>query len=520
MKWHTALVVVVMLFSALLPAVPAQEKAKPFNITWKKTVVDKVFRSEGAAVVDVNKDGKPDIIVGDVWYEAPDWKMHPLRKEKFTNHNPGGYSEAFAVFADDFNGDGFADVIVIPFPGKACFWYENPKGKDELWKEHLLTTSACNETPIFVDLFKTGKNVLVMGYRGGKGGEVCYFQPGKDPTQPWERYSISGGGKDWPGSGQFYHGLGHGDVNGDGRVDVMTPNGWWEQPEKQDGEPWKWHPTTIGQACADMHVMDIDGDGKADIITTSAHGYGMWWHQQKPDGSFLTRDLFPTPPSLAKEPMGHKFNKEEQALYSALNKAREQQRRAPWRADLEMCRSARSMAEGTLSAIVGKNHTFGGKSVEEALKNLQESPTGKKMLAPGYLVGVGFAKGNYMLIVSDLADFSLPGQTHALHMVDLNGDGLKDLVTGRRWWAHGASGDVHPADPAYLCWFEAKKDKNGFITFVPHEIDDDSGIGTQFAIIDINGDGLLDIIISNKKGVFVFEQVRTVIAPPPANKEG
>src|SRR5207245_363773 len=85
-----------------------------------------------------------------------------------------------------------------------CYWYENPQGKPGLWKEHLLTNSACNETPIFVDLFGTGKRVLVMGWRPAspeKGGEVCYFTPGKDPTQPWERHSISGShpeGKDGP----------------------------------------------------------------------------------------------------------------------------------------------------------------------------------------------------------------------------------------------------------------------------------------------------------------------------------
>src|SRR5256885_2390208 len=48
--------------------------------TWKKTVIDRVFRSEGVAIADVNKDGKMDILVGDFWYEAPDWKMHPIRR--------------------------------------------------------------------------------------------------------------------------------------------------------------------------------------------------------------------------------------------------------------------------------------------------------------------------------------------------------------------------------------------------------------------------------------------------------
>ena len=104
--------------------------------------------------------------------------------------------------------------------------------------------------------------------------------------------------------------------------------------------------------------------------------------------------------------------------------------------------------------------------------------------------------------------------------MDINGDGLKDLVTGRRWWAHGPQRDASPQDPPYLYWFEAKKDKTGMISFTPHLIDDDSGVGTQFAVADINGDGLLDIVVSSRKGVIIFEQVRTEIgaAVPPERK--
>jgi hypothetical protein len=95
-----------------------------------------------------------------------------------------------------------------------------------------------------------------------------------------------------------------------------------------------------------------------------------------------------------------------------------------------------------------------------------------------------------------------------MHFVDMNGDGLKDLVTGKRWWAHGPKGDDDPNAPPKLYWFEAKKATDGSITFAPHEIDDASGIGTQFWIGDINGDKLLDIVVSNKRGTFLFEQSR------------
>src|ERR1043165_2443047 len=166
---------------------PSSAQKSGAKVAWKKTGVDKEFRSEGVAVADFNNDGKLDIFVGDCWYEAPDWKRHVVRREK--PYDPLNYSEAFGCFAGDFNNDGWMDVIVIPFPGKECLWYENPGKGGGKWKEHVVATSACNETPIYVDLFKNGKKVLVMAWQPpGKDdmGEMCYFTPGSDPTKLWE----------------------------------------------------------------------------------------------------------------------------------------------------------------------------------------------------------------------------------------------------------------------------------------------------------------------------------------------
>jgi hypothetical protein len=419
MPLRTWLPLTLVLPALALGTLPADEPKTPSAISWKKTVIDTKFRSEGVAIADVNRDGKMDILAGEVWYEAPDWKMHEIRKPPRDYGNGlNSYSDSFACWADDINHDGWPDLIVIRWPGAPCYWYENPRGKPGPWKEHMIWHSACNETPQYVDLFGNGRRVLVMGWqplrkmvRNPDGrfdivtpedqGQMAWFRPGPDPTALWEMHPISPPSEpknEIPGTRRFSHGLGVGDVNGDGRLDVICTGGWWEQPAQLDGRPWTFHPANLGDACADMYAYDLDGDGKADILSTSAHKYGIWCHLQRGEGkatTFLKTDLFK-----------------------------------------DLC-----------------------------------------------------------------------SETHALHFVDINGDGLKDLVTGKRWWSHGRS-EPGSDKPAVLYWFEAKKNSDGMTRFIPHLIDNDSGIGTQFVVEDFNGDKLPDIVTSNKKGVFLFEQVR------------
>ena len=556
----------------------AGKKSKPAPvISWKKTVVDRAFRSEGVAVADVNKDGKMDIIVGDVWYEAPDWKMHVIRKgDKYQEkgYNPLGYSQSFAVFAVDINGDGWPDAIVIGWPGEPARWYENPGRAGGLWKEHIITHSACNETPLYADLFGTGKRVLIMGVQP-KGqehmGQMFWLSPGKDPTKTWEHHPISGPGekgKEVPGTFKYSHGLGVGDVNSDGRLDVICTAGWWEQPAKLDGKPWKFHPADLGPDCANMYAFDMDGDGKNDIITSSAHQIGMWWHQQKgtkENPQFVRNELL-LGGSVVADPKNYRLTAEEKKLLDLLNNYRGSKDLRPVRAVPSLCRMAHRAfgANGAVSPwglrppeklknpwagyyaplYRGETNTptytyWTNRDIspDDLFKSWLEGMAAKRFAGEWLEMGVNFvkAKGEIMcavvmgkgttphtngIVVWDGMKKQLLSQTHALHLVDINGDGIKDLVTGRRWWAHGPRGDALPTEPAFLFWFEGKKGGDGIMTFVPHVIDDDSGIGTQFAIADINGDGLPDIIVSNKKGVFIFEQVRGLAAESaPIRKE-
>jgi hypothetical protein len=275
-------------------------------------------------------------------------------------------------------------------PGEPGYWYENPRNKPGQWKERPFAPSVCNETPLFTDLLGDGHGVYVFGCNGA----LAWFAPDKDIEKPFDMHVIAPGPKA-PGTDRYSHGIGVGDINGDGRNDVVINTGWWEAPADRTAENWTFHKADLGPDCANMLVYDVDGDGDSDVVSSSAHAYGIWWYEQKPS------------------PDGPVFVQHEIAR-----------------------------------------------------------------------------------------DWS---QSHAMILADMNGDGIMDLVTGKRHLAHNG-GDPGEKDPAVMYWYELRRPEKGKVEFIPHKFDDSSGVGTQFLVCDFNGDGRLDVVTSNKSGVRVFLQ--------------
>lgn len=262
----------------LAGASPSYAQTSP---AFKKTKITGDFLSEGVAVADLNKDGKMDIVAGYYWFEAPSWTRHEMAPSR-TFDPRKEYSNSFLNLGLDVNLDGWDDVVIIDFPGKPAFWFENPKNKPGEWKKHIIADSVgiANESPGFVDIDGDGRLDVLCGDRAKK--QIIWL---KAPTKPgetaWQRFPLSH--EKVPGTEPFSHGIGYGDINGDGIKDVVIREGWFEGTKDLTSGNWVFHPANLGEPCSHMQVMDVNGDGKMDVVSASAHALGIWWHEQVVD---------------------------------------------------------------------------------------------------------------------------------------------------------------------------------------------------------------------------------------------
>lgn len=398
------------------------------DVAFEKQTLTERFVAEGCAVADFDHDGHSDITAGNTIWHGPDFQRtteftppadNPSGPAKTPYDPASGYSDYFLAFAHDFTADGWADILVYGLPGEPAHVFVNPQGKAGHWAKHAVFDVADGESPGLTDMTGDGKPELLVHSSdlgkppeaNGKGGGQLGFAE-LDWANPLRKARFHPITPRSPDNDDKYfrytHGYGAGDLNGDGRVDIVTKDGWFEQPADAGAAIWPFHPGPFGPpgapGGAQMLVTDVDGDGRNDVITSyDAHGCGLGWFAQRPDGSFA-------------------------------------------------------------------EHRIMGAKPEE---------NGE---------GVTFS------------------QLHALALADIDGDGVQDIVTGKRRWAHGVGGDVDPNAPPVLYWFRLVREASGEARFVAEMIDDDSGVGTQVTVADLNADARPDIVVANKRGVFAFRQ--------------
>ena len=382
------------------------------NNGWSSLRLHDDFYAEGAGFGDINGDGRGDLVSGPFWWAGPTFST-PRRFYDGEIFDLRRYSDNFFSYVHDIDADGDNDILVLGFPGKEARLYLNPGNPTDNsnWNMVIVADQVSHESPDFVDIVPGGLPEIVCSRERAFG----YYQAGTNPTEPWQWVGVSEVGE---AVGPFGHGLGLGDLDADGDLDILDRYSWWENPGNGNRDLWKksvWVLEQYERGGAQIHVHDVDGDGLQDIVTSlNGHGFGLAWFRQ-----------------------------------------------------------------------------IGMENGERKFERID-------------IMGESSAQNPFGVSVSQL---------HGVELKDIDGDGAKDIVTGKRWHAHYGKDPGCNQEPS-VYWFRAEKSEAG-VEFVPYLIDNDSGVGVDVLVEDLNGDGRLDVVSASKRGVSIHFQKGDILAARP-----